>query len=106
MKHYRVHVSLKVGRKVEKVEDELAALGVAVEFHERHRPRVKRRNGGGLPWSALEHAYLVWSIAKTAIGAWPKIRKVLVGAGLSRNEIITLGLSNYTRTPKKKRKAK
>jgi hypothetical protein len=100
-----VHVPRRLRRKVVKIEQELAEQGVDVEFDVRVRRKAK--NGGGLPvWETLGHVWLVFNIAKTAIGAWPKIRKILMNAGLTNDEIITLGLSRFTRPPQKKKKRK
>jgi hypothetical protein len=94
-----VYVTPKVAKKVMKVDDELAELGVGVEYG-----RVAYKSSGF--FEAVKTAWLLYGIAKEARGNWPAIRRLLLGAGLTRYEITTLGLSDYTRTTKRKVKRK
>ena len=100
MKEKMVFVTPKVAKKVMKVHDQLYELGVTVEYG-----RVAYKSSGLL--EAVKTAWLFYSIAKEANGSWPSIRKLLESAGLSRYEITTLNLSQYTRkTPSKKKTKK
>jgi hypothetical protein len=99
-----VHVPKRLRNKLLKIENELSEQGVEVRFD----VRVKRKyKAGGIPtWETLGHVWLVFTIARTAIGAWPKIREFLINAGLTKDEITTLGLSKVTTKPKTKAKSK
>ena len=93
-----VQVSPNVAERVLSVDDELAQLGVKVE-----EAQVRCKAVGVV--DAIKTAWLAYSILKEAKSQWPAIRKVLVNAGLSNSEIITLGLSQYTKKkPVKKKK--
>ncbi len=98
-KEITVYVTPKVAKKVMKVDDSLAQLGVSVKYG-----RVAYKSAG--IFEAVKTAWLLYSIAKEARGNWPAMRKLLVRAGLTRYEITTLGLSDYTRTTKRKAKSK
>jgi hypothetical protein len=98
MKQVRVRVSPTVAKKVLSVDSELAQLGVEVE-----KLRIKFKSG---IVEAVKTAWLLYSILKEARNNWPAIRKVLVNAGLSNYEIITLNLSQHTRKKPSKKKKK
>ena len=87
---FLIRVTPKVAKKVWSVDDELAQLGVRV-----HKVHVACKAVGVV--DAVKTAWLAYSIFKEARNQWPTIRKVLVNARLSNSEIITLGLSQYTR---------
>jgi len=89
----RVRVSPNVAKKVMSVGDELSQLGVKV--HTVHSQVQYRGLSDVL--DAVKTTWLVYSIVKEARNNWPNIRKILVNAGLSNHEIITLNLSQYTR---------
>ena len=109
-RHHVVHVPRRLRNKVAKAEQELAEQGVGVEFD----VRVKRHIGNGgreyylfsnyiFPsWDTVSHVWLAFTILQKAIGAWPKLREILVNAGLTNDEITTLGLSKFTRQRAKK----
>ena len=99
MKVVRVKVSSRTAKKLMSVRPALAKTGVQVD----RRP-VKYRTAHDLI-GLLRDAWLVYSIGKEAWDRWPEIRKLLVRAGLTRYEITTLGLSQYTRTAAKKKSA-
>jgi hypothetical protein len=93
-----VRVSPKVAKQVMSAHRDLSRLGV--EFH---RGSVKRRSWN--LFAVIGDAWLIYSILKEARGNWSAIREVLVDVGLSRYEITTLKLSQYTRKkPVKKKK--
>lgn len=99
MKKVRVRVSPKVAKKVMSAHGELRKLGVEVD-------RLSVKYKGGEVFEVIKNAWLLYSIAKEALGNWPKIIKVLTKVGLSRYEITTLNLSQYTRKkPVKKKKS-
>ena len=89
MKQVRVRVSRKVAKKVMSIDRELAQLGVEVD-----KLHIKFKSG---VVEVIRSVWLLYSIAKEAVGRWPAIRKILVDAGLSNYEITTLNLSQYTR---------
>jgi len=90
MNRVLVQVTPNVAKTVLSVDDELAQLGIQV-----HKVKVACKVAGVV--DAVKTAWLAYSILKEAKNQWPAIRKVLVNAGLSNSEIITLGLSQYTR---------
>jgi len=99
---HSVSVPRRLSRKIAKVEDELREHGVSVEFDVEIRRKAKsavRVQEIRAAWDAVTHAWLVFTILREAIGAWPKIRKILVNAGLTSDEITVLGLSKLTRKP-------
>jgi len=116
-----VSVSREARRKIAKVADELLEQGVSVEFDVEVRTKAtsifrvrpvrgrKAKSAFGVQhvnavWNGVTHAWLVFTILREAIGAWPKIRKLLVGAGLSDDEITVLGLTKLTRKPTRTKK--
>jgi hypothetical protein len=99
MKEAQVRVSPKVARKVMSVERQLAQLGVEVD-------RGHRKAKSAQAFEMVKTAWLLYSIAKEAVGRWPAIREILKKAGLSRYEITTLNLSPYTRKRPAKAKKK
>lgn len=107
---HTVRVPRRLRNKVLKAEQELAEQGVDVTVdeddwkHGHRKARVARsgRFTATVTWEVLGHVWLVFSIFRAAVGAWPRIRKILVNAGLTDDEIMTLGLSRITRPPKKK----
>jgi hypothetical protein len=105
-----VKVSCEAARKIRKIEDELAELGIYIarEDEDEPRPKAKAKSGAsvyhyGTIWTTLEHAKLLIEIGILTPTAWATVRKLLKGAGLKRDEIITLGLAGPT-TKKKRRK--
>lgn len=104
---HAVHVPKRLRNKLRKIQNELSEQGVDVRFD----VRVKRKyHAVGIStkavWETLGHVMLVFNIAKTARGAWPKIREFLINAGLTKDEITTLGLSKLTAKTKTKAKPK
>jgi hypothetical protein len=100
MNEVRVRVSPNVANKVMSVGDELSQLGVKVRTVHVKYKAVRE------VVEAVKTAWLMYSIFKEAKNNWPAIRKVLVEAGLSNREIITLNLSQHTRKkPGKKKKS-
>jgi hypothetical protein len=101
-----VQVAPNVAEKYLSVTDELAQLGVKVVGvkvgDEEVLPEELLPVGAFL--DAVKTTWLAYSILKEAKNQWPAIRKVLVNAGLSNSEIITLGLSQYTRKKPHKKK--
>lgn len=102
-----VRVPKRLSNKLRKIEDDLSEQGVEVRFD----VRVKRAyRVVGIPakdvWETLGHVWLLFSIAKAAIGGWPKIREILVNAGLTKDEITTLGLSKDIAKSKRKANSK
>lgn len=104
---HSVHVPRRLRNKVVKVDQELAEQGVDVHTSA-HTQRKTKSAGFSIhaSWETLGHVWLAFNIGKTAVGAWPKIRKILVNGGLRNDEITTLGLSKVTRQPKKKTRKK
>jgi hypothetical protein len=98
MKPIKGRVSPKVAKKVMSVNSELADLGVEVE---RHRVKFKSDVVG-----MIRNVWLLYTIAKEAVGRWPQIRKVLVKAGLTPYEITTLNLSQSTKKKSVEKKKK
>jgi hypothetical protein len=118
MKRYTVRVSNGLAGRVDNVQDQLRELGVTVTIlyatAPRPRVRVVRSHGPSRSGSftrkcrsahailhAVGHAWLAFCILEKAIGYWPQIKKVLVDAGLSRDQITTLGLSQAMRRRRK-----
>jgi hypothetical protein len=89
----RVRVSPNLAKKVMSVGDELSQSGVTVHTAQ---SQVQYRRLSDVV-DAVKTTWLVYSILKEARNNWPAIRKILVSAGLSNHEIITLNLSQYTR---------
>jgi hypothetical protein len=110
VKRHRVRVSPLVIGRIAGVKDELAGRGVGVRLEANGTGptagRAARYEARNVPatfvWDVVGHAWLVFSISKAAIGGWPKIRRILVNGGLRDDEIMTLGLSQLTRTSSKK----
>lgn len=99
---YMIRVPAKVADKVLAVEDGLNELGVKVG-----RVNFAAKGGHISLWiDGVKNAWLLYSIAKEAIGKWPAIQEMLKNAGLSDDEIITLDLSKYTNEKKKRKKSK
>jgi hypothetical protein len=95
-----VEVAPNVAKTMLSIDGELAQLGVRV-----HKVQVAHKAAGVV--NAIKTAWVAYSILKEARNQWPTIRKILVNAGLSNSEIITLGLSQYTKKkPAKKKKKK
>jgi serine/threonine protein kinase len=92
--------------QVLKVEQELSEQGVDVRATVVHRKKFAGGPSFREAWEVLGHVWLAFNVYKTAVGAWPKIRKILVTAGLKNDEIITLGLSKITRQTKKRTRRK
>src|ERR1700688_2814873 len=101
-KNHRVHVPRRLRNKVLKAKQELCKQGVDVRPTVVHYKGKVAGPGFRETWEVLGHVWLAFNIGKSAIGAWPKIRRVLLKAGLKNDEIIRLGLSKITRQPKKK----
>lgn len=59
-----------------------------------------------LNWQTAANVWLVFSILKEVIVDWPKIRQFLKNAGLTDDEVITLGLSTFISKPLKKTRKK
>jgi hypothetical protein len=89
----RVRVSPNLAKKVMSVDDELSQLGVKL-YTAQSWVNFK---GVSDVLDAVKTTWLVYSILKEARNNWPAIRRILVSAGLSNHEIITLNLSQYTR---------
>jgi hypothetical protein len=89
----QVRVSPNVAKQVMSVADELSQLGVKVHTVQRqiHFKLLSETV------NAVNTIWLAYSILKEGRNKWPSIRKLLVSAGLSNREIITLNLSQYTR---------
>ena len=100
LRQHRVRVGRQIQRKLLKVEDGLTGLGVHIHF-EQTTPKPKAIGHLDQVLNTARDIWLVYSIGKEAIGKFPTIREVLASAGLTRAEIITLGLSETTKTPKK-----
>jgi hypothetical protein len=102
-----VHVPKRLRNKLRKIQNELSEQGVDIRFDVRVRRAYK---AVGIPtkdvWDTLGHVWLLYNIARTAIGNWRKIREFLINAGLTKDEITTLGLSKLTAKPKTKAKSK
>ena len=126
MKNHTVRVSNELAGRVDEVQDKLRRLGVKVSVlyatasvpltpqgYTRHTissvssgtTRRKCRSAHSV-LHVLGHAYLTFSIIEKAIGYWPQIKKILVDAGLTRDQITTLGLSQAMRQPKSRKKSK
>jgi hypothetical protein len=100
MNDIRVRVSPNVAKKVMSVGDELYQAGVKVHTVQ---SQVKYK-GLTEVVDAVKTAWVVYGILKEGRKNWPAIRKVLVNAGLSNSEIITLNLSQHTRKKRGKKK--
>lgn len=100
-----MRVGKRIQNKLFKIDDELADLGVHIEFHQR-RAKFKSARGFGAAMRYAADIWLVYSVTKEAIGRWPAIRQLLVSAGMKRDEIITLGLSTMTKANPKKKSAR
>jgi hypothetical protein len=126
MKSHTVRVSNELAGRVDEVQDKLRRLGVKVSVlyatasvprtpqgYTRHTissvssgtTRRKCRSAHSV-LHVLGHAYLTFCIIEKAIGYWPQIKKILVDAGLTRDQITTLGLSQAMRQPKSRKKSK
>ncbi|MGB8582942.1 MAG: hypothetical protein WCD47_19140 [Candidatus Sulfotelmatobacter sp.] len=104
---HAVHVPKRLRNKLRKIQNELSEQGVDVRFDVRVKRAYKAVGISAKDvWETLGHVWLLFSIAKTAIGNWRKIREFLVNAGLTNDEITTLGLSKITAKPKTKAKPK
>ena len=114
---HRVRVPLRLGLTVTKSERQLDRQGVQIlPLEQDSSPSSEQRYFNYLTWDALGHAWLVFSITRTALEEWgkrwPKIREILINAGLTNDEITTLGLSDLGHTltakprPKKRKRAK
>jgi hypothetical protein len=123
MKQYTVRVSNALAGRVDNVQHQLRKLGVTVTMLRATAPRpqthVVRRyrpsRSGRIVRSCktaqtaiqvIGHVWLAFSILEKAIGYWPQIKKILVDAGLTRDQITTLGLSQAMRQPKSRKKSK
>ena len=98
MSQFSVKVSRRVARRVVGAGDELTDYGVGVRAL---LGRTAKCRGCGSVWDTINHVWLVFNVATLAYNNWPTIRKILVNAGLTKNEIITLGLSKHIRTKKR-----
>ena len=101
LRQHSVHVGKRIQNKLLKIEDELAQLGVHIEFQER-KAKLKAAAQIAQVFTHLRDIWLVYSVGKEAIGNWPRIRELLASVGLKREEMITLGLSKMTKLSPKK----
>jgi hypothetical protein len=100
-KHRKVRIPPRLRNKVANVHQKLAEEGVEIELDDRTRePRTNYL------WHtpSVRDMWLVYSISKEAIAQWPKIREILINAGLTGDEITTLGLSTLKPKAKKKKR--
>jgi hypothetical protein len=110
-RHHLVHVPRQLRNKIAKAQRELAGQGVSVKLDVpvQVRARTVRYsywNSFVFPWDTANHVWLVFTILQKAIGAWPKLREILINAGLTNDEITTLGLSKFTCKPTKRARKK
>jgi hypothetical protein len=105
LRQHGVKIGKKIQNKLVKIKDELGALDIDIEFQER-RSKLKAAAGIAQAFAYASDIWLLYSVGKEAIGNWPSIRKLLVSAGLTRGEIITLGLSKMTKPSPKRSSTK
>lgn len=101
-----VRINKRLQNKLERWDDELAALGMEFEIY--HRKTLKKSAANwAAAVSAVRDIWLFYQVSRVAIGHWPEIHDFLKSHGFKREEIVTLGLSRTTRpTPKKSARKK
>jgi hypothetical protein len=100
-----IRIGKRLQRKLENLDDELAARGIEVVYVGPRRAKKKAAHFAQ-SLSYLQTIWLIYQVTVEAIRRWPQIRKWLLPVGITRNEIITLRLAEMMRSPQKKRTKK